>query len=122
MTTHDKFRAELARSQVMLKQGAITAIVGLVLMLSVPPLLSEDPSQMNWPLFLLMGLSAYGFAKWVYSVLRLRNVIVCPSCGKPLNYLILDPSYSKTAVQFGIPKDLPSNITACPYCHTDLGK
>ena len=121
MTTRDIFRAELARSQSLLKRGMTISILVFVL-LAINPLFAEDPTRLGALQALLVLLGIFGFGTWVYSVLRLRKVIVCPSCAKPLNYLIIDPSYSKTAVQFGIPKDLPSNITACPYCHADLGK
>ena len=118
MTTRDKFRVELARSQSLLIRGATATVLAFVMMI-INPMFAEDE---NWLQALFAVLGIIGFSTWVYSVLRLRKVIVCPSCGKPLNYLIIDPSYSKVAVQFGIPKDLPDNITACPYCKIDLDK
>ena len=82
---------------------------------------TADHSRLDWLQTLLVAITFIGFFTWVWSILRLRKVIICPSCGKPLNYLLTDPSYSKTFAQFSIPKDLPSNITACPYCKADIG-
>ncbi len=121
MTTRDIFRTEIIRSQSLLKRGATMTLVGFTLMV-LSPLFTADFSRLTWQPALLAAISGIGFLTWVYSILRLREVIKCPECGKRLNYLLIDPSYGKTLAQFGIPKDLPSNITACPYCHADLGK
>ena len=116
MTIRDKFRAEIIRSQSLHRRGAITTICGFIL------LILSAPHNGRWFLPIIQIATMIGFLTGVYSILRLRNVIKCPSCGKPLNYLLIDPSYSKMSVIFGIPNDLPSSITACPYCHTDFGK
>ena len=120
MTTREKFRTEIIRSQSLLKRGATMTLIGFALMV-VTPLFTEDSSRYIWLPALLAAITGIGFLTWVYSILRLREVIKCPACGKRLNYLLTDPSYGKKPVQFGIPSDLPSNITTFPYCHTDLG-
>ena len=116
MTTRDKFRTEITRSQSLHKRGAIMTLAGFMLLILSAPL------NGGWLHAIIQISTMIGFLTWVYSVLRLRKVIKCPSCGKPLNYLLIDPSYSKTFIQFKIPNDLPSNVTACPYCHADFGK
>ena len=121
MTTRDKFRKEIIRSQSLLKRGAAMTLGGFALLIFTP-LFTEDSSRFTWLPVLLAVITGIGFLTWVYSILRLREVIKCPACDKRLNYLLIDPSYSKTLAQFGIPKDLPDNVSACPYCHTDLGK
>ena len=121
MTTRDKFRKEIIRSQSLLKRGAAMTLGGFALMVFTP-LFTEDSSRYTCLPALLAVITGIGFFTWVYSILRLRGVIKCPSCGKRLSYLLTDPSYSKTAAQFGIPGDLPNNITDCPYCHEDLGQ
>ena len=118
MTTRDKFRAEIGRSQTLHRCGAITALCGFMLLILSVRSLADG----GWLRPIIQVATLIGFGTGVYSILRLRKVIKCPSCGKPLNYLLIDPSYSKMSVIFGIPKDLPSNITACPYCHADFGK
>ena len=75
----------------------------------------------GWLQPIIQVTTLIGFLTGVYSILRLRKVIKCPSCGKPLNYLLIDPSYSKMSVIFGIPNDIPSSITACPYCSAYIG-
>lgn len=116
MTIRDKFRAEIIRSQSLHRLGAIMTICGFMLLILSAPL------NGGWLLPIIQIATLIGFLTGVYSILRLRKVIKCPSCGKPLNYLLIDPSYSKMSVIFGIPKDLSSNITACPYCHEYFGK
>lgn len=116
MTTRDKFRSEILRSQSLHKRGAIMTLAGFMLLILSAPL------NGGWLRPIIQITAFIGALTWAYSVLRLRKVITCPSCGKPLNYLLIDPSYSKTLIQFKIPNDLPCNVTACPYCHTDFGK
>ena len=116
MTTRDNFRAEIIRSQSLHKRGAIMTLAGFMLLILSAPL------NGGWLRPIIQITTVIGALTWVYSILRLRKVIKCPSCGKPLNYLLIDPSYSKTLIQFSIPNDLPSNVTACPYCHADFGK
>lgn len=116
MTTRDKFKAEITRSQSLHKRGAIVTLAGFMLLVLSAPL------NGGWLRPIIQITTFIGALTWVYSVLRLRMVIKCPSCGKPLNYLLIDPGYSKMSVIFGIPNDLPSSITACPYCHADFGK
>ena len=120
MTTRDKFRADIARSQSLLKRGATMTLGGFALKIVIS-MFTADSGRLDWLQTILVAITLFGFLTWVWSILRLRKVIICPSCKKPLNYLLIDPSYSKTWAQFGIPKDLPSNITACPYCKADLG-
>jgi len=116
MTIRDKFRSEISRSQALHKRGAILTIGGFILL--VLTLRLPDNHQWIRPIIAITAFA--GGLTWVYSILRLRNVIKCPACGKTLNYLLLDPSYSKTPVIFGIPDDIPSSIMSCPYCKERL--
>lgn len=121
MPARDRFRAEISRSQRMLRCGMGLTLSGFVL-LAGAALFHSEPNRLGWLQVLLAGTALAGFIIWVYSILRLRGVIRCPGCGKPLNYLLVDPSYSKRAVQFGLPDDLPAAVTACPYCRAELGE
>jgi len=118
MTTHDKFRFDIARSQTLHRFGAMTTLCGFMLLILAAP--SHANGGWLWPI--IQVATAIGFGTGVYSILRLRKVIKCPSCGKPLNYFLIDFSYSKKLLIFGIPDDLPGNVTACPYCHEYFGK
>ena len=60
------------------------------------------------------------FIVWVSAIIGIWHTVRCPSCQKRLGYLLLDPNYSKTFAPVGMPKDIPSEIIECPYCHADF--
>ena len=60
------------------------------------------------------------FLVWVSAVLVISKSVRCPSCQKRLGYLLLDPNYSKTFAPIGMPTDIPTTVTECPYCHVDF--
>jgi hypothetical protein len=62
------------------------------------------------------------FLVWVSAVLGISQTVRCPSCQKRLGYLLLDPNYSKTFAPIGMPTDIPTTVTECPYCHVDFEK
>jgi len=71
---------------------------------------------------LVASVSFFGFLLWLFAVLGVSHTVRCPSCQKRLGYLLLDPSYSKTFAPIVMPSDIPTTITACPYCHADFEK
>ncbi len=62
------------------------------------------------------------FLVWVSAVLGISQTVRCPSCQRRLGYLLLDPNYSKTFAPIGMPTDIPTTVTECPYCHVDFEK
>jgi hypothetical protein len=55
------------------------------------------------------------------TILKIKK-LKCYHCNSNLAYLFLDPNYSKTGTSFIFPKELPENVTECPYCHADFQK
>jgi len=118
MIPRDKFRAEISRSQALLKMGALITLITFPVLCIIGSLTSSS-DQLRWTSvigFIVMLFLAAGFIIWVYSILRLRYRIICPACNRSLGYLLTDPNYSKRWTQFGIPDDLPQGFEACPYC------
>ena len=112
MTAQKIFENEIQRSKILLKRGIILTTVGLPLVIVFG--IMDEMSLIHF-LSIIVGMT--GFITWVYSIVRLRSNIKCPTCNKSLGYLLTDPSYSKSHfIQFSIPNSLPENITECPYC------
>ena len=60
-------------------------------------------------------LAVLGVIGELYAFARIKE-IKCPKCKQSLGYLFSDPNYSGTS-GLVFPKELPSDIKSCPYCH-----
>lgn len=116
MTLHDNIRRDIASQSRTISNWRTVALSCLVALfvarLSAGELMQQVISIVTFVGFIGWGLAVYGITKRIQ----------CPGCKKSLGYLLMDPSYSKTYAPLWMPKDIPVNITSCPYCHIDFEK
>jgi len=52
----------------------------------------------------------------IFRVKRAMNKLLCPKCGKNLDYLLLSKDYNPK----GVYSTFPSDIEKCPFCSLNL--
>ncbi len=116
MTNRETIQRQIEKCRRIMIPAMITSLVGFVAS-------AITGTMIGGAIGTLMALITFlAFILWVSAILGIAHTVRCPSCNKRLGYLLLDPNYSKTLAPIGMPKDIPSEITECPYCHADLGK
>lgn len=62
--------------------------------------------------------TAFGIFLMLRAYLVVRKQLVCPGCGKRLDYLVLNPSYTGPGTNgvWWLPKSFAPSMTQCPYC------
>ena len=75
-------------------------------------------------MLIMLAVLVTTFAGWIVELKAKRLAFAtspCPGCQKELNYLVIDPSFSKRPI-WGLPPELTKNVTECPYCGTSFEK